>query len=406
MHRVTFKVASVSKAAAGVRVAARNCETDQIYGRMVGDLHELDTGFVGGDGQIEAAVSIEIRQDDSIRRVDVDVSQVLQGSVADAPQEVHLVPTARGKCDIRMAVAIEIGYRHADGVGAGLSVAGDGAQRSAGSAQQNTDAVTPEIRDDDIHVRIGIQIADGKFVRTDTDRIELRRTESPRGILQEHSHLIHIIQGGYDVQAPVVVHVGQPDRERPAADWLGHRRVQGSRGVPVKNAHVLAIGIAHDQICMAILIDVSVSDCHRALTRGVLHLRQKGAIPKAPKDTERVGAIIGTGDVHNAVAVQVANFQVVDQRTSIAGRVVDGRLEAPIAAAQEHADRQLRVIRRDQVENRVTIQVSRPDSGGTRDWVRGLNLADLGIEIENIKNTIAIAEPRDGRVGTAAGNNG
>ena len=207
----------------------------------VAQQHRHVVGAVVGDGQVGAAVAVEVPRHEGAWRGPRRVPHlVLEGAVAVAQQHRHVVGAVVGDGQVGAAVAVEV-PRHEGVWRDPRRVPHLVLEGAVAVAQQHRHVVGAVVGDGQVGAAVAVEVPRHEGVWRGPRRVPHLVLEGAVAVAQQHRHVVGVVVGDGQVGAAVAVEV-----PRHEGDWRGPRRVphlvlEGAVAVAQQHRHVVGV---------------------------------------------------------------------------------------------------------------------------------------------------------------------
>src|SRR5258708_22766929 len=271
---------------------------------------------------------------------DAKIARVGEFSASAAQQHAHVVRALVGYCDIRLAIAVEVGDCNREDTSGSRGVVGTSLEESFSIPDQYGDVFVAGVAHDQVQISVTIHVSIGDRRCTAAGCEIAESSEAPGAVAEDDGDRTGSQAPHHDIEIPIVVEVAHQQRRGVDAVLKKggcHRGSEGSVAIArecpkLQTTFVIAV-VDDRQVKLAVAVEISQGDRSNR-SRYWLH-RLKRAIAVAQNDSHLESVITRQCDVEFAVAVDITHRNVV-RGTRQAIRAADAK--GSVAIAQQDED--------------------------------------------------------------------
>ena len=239
-----------------------------------------------------------------------------------------LCHAAGGRDDVGDAVAVEVRHRQRVGIRADLVVP-RGLEGAVAVAQENAHVVGDRVDADDVGDAVAVEVRHRDVVGARSGGVGHLGSEGAVAGAQAHSHVPGHVVGIDQVGDAVAGEVGHRHAGGPGETWaliggVDCRRLERAIAVAQQHPDRVVGVVGEDQVGYTVPVDVRHRQVARAGAGGDYDLRLKRAVAIVQQYADRVGALVDGQDVQPTV---VGHLRQLDNPHAVSDAIGLGRLE-------------------------------------------------------------------------------
>ena len=247
--------------------------------------------------------------------------------------------------------------------------------------QEHGEIIVDAMGRNEINLAIAVDVALGKRVRQFTDGIE--RRDGGQGAIataEEYENIAGAVTRHRNIDVAVGVEIGK-DQVECAGECRADFLLEASIAIAAQQRHGVGIGAQGHEVELAVFIEIGGRD----KLGGVRHidelLLRQGSSADGEEEREAITPILRQGQIQQAIVVEIADSH--GDGTEVGVQVRFG-LEGSVPVAKKDRDGVRVVVRGDDIEVKIVIQIDRENIAGV-----AVFLADEGLPLEG---AVAIAQ--------------